>query len=1281
MALINNNFNILPWYTSLAHQDYKKWYAFGEKWPLIVPTQKLVPFQFVISKTGITKIESIKLVSLETSSSIDTSVTPMSIENADKGYTVIMAPPSICDLSVTTPEGLYYLELVVDDVTYYSDVFSYTSDLSECLKITYWNTDTLFYNGGEINFANDFKYELYIRATIGKPAYEFEEELTTRLGYKFLESQISNKLYRFNFLAPEYICDAMRLIRLSDYIHIESALGPYNAISFSYEPTWEEQGNLASVAVEFTTDTIIQKLPSFNRNQRENFYNALLSSTGEPVLFDEDVVAQYYSSYEDAIKGKLVRDLSEADVSEISPAATTIVDLGSGAAMRVNLLKLFAKFGSASSGVDTAAFNELVARVNQLKTRADGLQTDIQDVQDDVTTILNDYISKSVEDKQEIVSPLYIKNTLTMNTLYLPNENNEPSSYELKVGALGAGADTPEGGGSGGIGKVSIYLGAGTTPYDSDAEGKVVLPPYPTAITESTVSGWGFTKNTGTYIKPLTGIPKTDLESAVQTSLGKADTALQEHQDITHLATKIALQAVADDVKALNDILGIAEEADDVINSWSEVVAFLDGYGKSDDLADILSGMNSSIATNTTDITNLKTRADGLQTDIQEVQDDVAAILNDYLSKANGGIIKGAVTIQAALKMNTLYLPNSNNTPSDYTLSVGTLGSGADTPEGGGGGIAQVTINVNGSPYKTNANGVVTLPNYPTSLPASDVYDWAKKSSLSDALNELTVGTAAPALTDYYIAENAGGGTKYYRRPISKLIETIQNNINLDWSKITSGKPTTLSGYGITDALPLSGGTRTITSTDNTVLILKTDGWHSLINLQNNHGNSISVGYYSGRGAQLSNGSNYLSVGDDGVPYFNTNTLIHSGNIGSQSVHSATRLQDNNGALVYNSGNTFYVGDNIYPTIPTHILGKSISLRYGANASYGLTLNNSGNIQIGATANNDARLYVNSDNYNILHLHRNLGSGYGTAVYCSNNDGFLGMFGFNQEDDFVVVNGGYASTSALFRVSSNTITLNTKANLNDAALIYKGTSSVATLHITNVTSSIDYSHIFVSNADSSRKDRPLVVQNGYGNVLIGTTTDNGYKLYVGGNLASKGTANILDASTDTRLTLYMYQDIGRIYAYNSTNKTDHDLWIGGAADGKALTVKANGNVLIGTATDNGAKLQVNGTGEILNLINSSGGDSGIRFSRGAKTSWSIIDSGGNLYFIENTSQSTRMMLCENSQGGHIAIAGNITSSGNISASGYQLPTSAPSNPVSGGYYLYVGTLGAGATIS
>lgn len=43
------------------------------------------------------------------------------------------------------------------------------------------------------------------------------------------------------------------------------------------------------------------------------------------------------------------------------------------------------------------------------------------------------------------------------------------------------------------------------------------------AVTEATVSGWGFTKNTGTYSKPAGGIPKTDLATAVQTSLGKVE--------------------------------------------------------------------------------------------------------------------------------------------------------------------------------------------------------------------------------------------------------------------------------------------------------------------------------------------------------------------------------------------------------------------------------------------------------------------------------------------------------------------------------------------------------------------------------------------------------------------------------------------------------------------------------------------------------------------------------------------------------------------------------------
>ena len=56
----------------------------------------------------------------------------------------------------------------------------------------------------------------------------------------------------------------------------------------------------------------------------------------------------------------------------------------------------------------------------------------------------------------------------------------------------------------------------------------------PAAVTAATVSGWGFTKNAGTYNKPSGGIPKTDLASSVQTSLGKADSAIQSIKTINN---------------------------------------------------------------------------------------------------------------------------------------------------------------------------------------------------------------------------------------------------------------------------------------------------------------------------------------------------------------------------------------------------------------------------------------------------------------------------------------------------------------------------------------------------------------------------------------------------------------------------------------------------------------------------------------------------------------------------------------------------------------------------
>lgn len=60
------------------------------------------------------------------------------------------------------------------------------------------------------------------------------------------------------------------------------------------------------------------------------------------------------------------------------------------------------------------------------------------------------------------------------------------------------------------------------------------VPTYVKSITQQNIQDWN---NKGTYSKPSTGIPKNDLDSSVQTSLGKADTAIQTETDPVFLSS------------------------------------------------------------------------------------------------------------------------------------------------------------------------------------------------------------------------------------------------------------------------------------------------------------------------------------------------------------------------------------------------------------------------------------------------------------------------------------------------------------------------------------------------------------------------------------------------------------------------------------------------------------------------------------------------------------------------------------------------------------------------
>lgn len=70
------------------------------------------------------------------------------------------------------------------------------------------------------------------------------------------------------------------------------------------------------------------------------------------------------------------------------------------------------------------------------------------------------------------------------------------------------------------------------------AENEAINIPVPEKVSElENDAGYG------TYTKPTTGIPKSDLASGVQASLGKADTALQKHQDISGKQDKLTAGA------------------------------------------------------------------------------------------------------------------------------------------------------------------------------------------------------------------------------------------------------------------------------------------------------------------------------------------------------------------------------------------------------------------------------------------------------------------------------------------------------------------------------------------------------------------------------------------------------------------------------------------------------------------------------------------------------------------------------------------------------------------
>lgn len=266
----NNNLSVLPFYESSQYQNARKWWIYGRIYPLFCPAGYILPFQVITEHNPDTVIEILYLFDANNDTTpianLGGTMGPMITkkEFASLGYDVFVFPGQLPVLN-SLPNGRYYIRMQIGGggalISRVSEIFTVVNDIQPYLKITWWDTDDFTMDAGTIVYKNPaFKNVLYLQADLAKPEYPFEEEGESRDGYFFPSKQISEKRYRFHFLASEYLLDVMRFIRMADYAQIEYHGQTYSLDTFLITPEWEAQGDVAAVEAVFDTATVAKKI-------------------------------------------------------------------------------------------------------------------------------------------------------------------------------------------------------------------------------------------------------------------------------------------------------------------------------------------------------------------------------------------------------------------------------------------------------------------------------------------------------------------------------------------------------------------------------------------------------------------------------------------------------------------------------------------------------------------------------------------------------------------------------------------------------------------------------------------------------------------------------------------------------------------------------------------------------------------------------------------------------------------------------------------------------------
>lgn len=396
-------------------------------------------------------------------------------------------------------------------------------------------------------------------------------------------------------------------------------------------------------------------------------------------------------------------------------------------------------------------------------------------------------------------------------------------------------------------------------------------------------------------INEIWKLASSGLTNVTVTGSGNAVTDVTKGSDGRSLTfTKGNTFATKSEFDALNtkfnDFL-TGSDADDIINKWSELEVFLQGMKESDNLAVILQSKMDKTA-----FSKLFTALDASGNEV-DPSDDTKTIASiranfgfwgvDYISAK--GVSKGSGGTGGA---STLY------------QLVDVLAN--DTEDGVEGAAAGKALVFDGTHWRAGDAGLnesqlysyLTANKYLTQSAADSRYVTSSRKVIAGT--GLSGGGALTSDVTLSLGTSgvvAGTYTKVmvdaYGRVTSGTNLSATDIPNLDWSKINTGKPTTLAGYGITDAYTKTeadgkyvtiataqtvSGAKTFSATMKTASVLpSTDANSALGGTANRWSNVYSVnGVFSQNvTAKLLSASESLQIGDAYLKWDAANNAVY----------------------------------------------------------------------------------------------------------------------------------------------------------------------------------------------------------------------------------------------------------------------------------------------------------------------------------------------------------------------------------------------------------------------